>query len=534
VLVLFICNMQSSRSIWHAFDKKLTERINHTLCADFNNAKFDKEWYSTMQLWPGLHNERHHQQADSNREANSHSLNRGIHGWRWAVDEIWKSQHHSTQCKTQRFLIGSDFGFGFGAEMHVWGAALGAALSLNRVFIQSPDVNHKYYTANEFCTNSSSKSNLDCYYEPWTDCALEDALGPQAVDMYHAVYSKRFPGSHRADDADAIIAKYNGPLYTEYTISDDLAKRLGSGDPGAIEKVRSDLEPFQTVFIWNHNEFRLHMPIPMRAFTDTCLPMEPRFRYYWWRAVSVAYMIRPNEHTLAWLKEQRDTNFPGRFESETSTTASSSVSPATPVTERPPPVVSMYIRHGDKGSEMHLVDAVVYLDAAVHIFDKYLQPHNGHEQMRRKVQDSPTATTGAHPNSTEESTGTDRPTPSPTARVIFFGTETVEVMKDVLSWGDKHPSYVLLYTSLFDRGSVDVSYGKRHDDWEYPSMLLNLDLSLRSDAWVGTLGSNWCRVVDELRATVAGKEDLPFADLSEKTCPHPPCIEGGIADFDWR
>ena len=37
---------------------------------------------------------------------------------------------------------------------------------------------------------------------------------------------------------------------------------------------------------------------------------------------------------------------------------------------------------------------------------------------------------------------------------------------------------------------------------EYLSMLLNLEYSLKCDAFIGTLASNWCRLVDEMRATV--------------------------------
>ena len=33
-------------------------------------------------------------------------------------------------------------------------------------------------------------------------------------------------------------------------------------------------------------------------------------------------------------------------------------------------------------------------------------------------------------------------------------------------------------------------------------MLLNLEYSLKCDAFIGTLASNWCRLVDEMRATV--------------------------------
>ena len=42
--------------------------------------------------------------------------------------------------------------------------------------------------------------------------------------------------------------------------------------------------------------------------------------------------------------------------------------------------------------------------------------------------------------------------------------------------------------------------------------LLNLQLTLECGAWVGTLSSNWCRLIDQMRSTVACKAHLPFVD----------------------
>ena len=33
--------------------------------------------------------------------------------------------------------------------------------------------------------------------------------------------------------------------------------------------------------------------------------------------------------------------------------------------------------------------------------------------------------------------------------------------------------------------------------------MMNLELALEADAWVCTLTSNWCRLIDELRMTIA-------------------------------
>jgi hypothetical protein len=93
-----------------------------------------------------------------------------------------------------------------------------------------------------------------------------------------------------------------------------------------------------------------------------------------------------------------------------------------------------------------------------------------------------------------------------------------------------------MYTNLFDRAGqwVHMKFAEQynnpgkglHDDLEYLSILLNLYYSLRCEAWVCTLASNSCRVVDEMRVTIGGKANRHFADLSKESGVNPPCIEG--------
>jgi hypothetical protein len=44
--------------------------------------------------------------------------------------------------------------------------------------------------------------------------------------------------------------------------------------------------------------------------------------------------------------------------------------------------------------------------------------------------------------------------------------------------------------------------------------MLNLDAHIRCSAFVCTHSSNFCRLIDELRATVAAKAHRPYVDLS--------------------
>ena len=146
------------------------------------------------------------------------------------------------------------------------------------------------------------------------------------------------------------------------------------------------------------------------------------------------------------------------------------------------------------------------------------------------------------------------PAPPETAtRIIFLGTEDNQVIAEAQKWISSYrqrqplqSGLRLVYTDLFDRDSqfaklgptrtrANVQYNLTHDPLEYLSMLWNLQQSVQCQGWVGTLASNWCRVVDELRASVGGKADCPFADLSRETCRAPPCIGGrDIKTLVWR
>ncbi|KAJ1444108.1 hypothetical protein B484DRAFT_389008 [Ochromonadaceae sp. CCMP2298] len=56
--------------------------------------------------------------------------------------------------------------------------------------------------------------------------------------------------------------------------------------------------------------------------------------------------------------------------------------------------------------------------------------------------------------------------------------------------------------------------GLQHGQWEYFAMIVNLDAHIRCSAFVCTMRSNYCRLVDELRAAMGHKANRHYADLS--------------------
>ena len=116
---------------------------------------------------------------------------------------------------------------------------------------------------------------------------------------------------------------------------------------------------------------------------------------------------------------------------------------------------------------------------------------------------------------------------------LFITTEDPAVLDQALHVAGGH-RWEIIATNLFDRASQTAyktwdeqhKKGTRavHDEYEYLSMMLNLHISLQCEAWVCTLASNSCRIMDELRATVGAKANRYYADLSIETCTAPPCV----------
>ena len=85
------------------------------------------------------------------------------------------------------------------------------------------------------------------------------------------------------------------------------------------------------------------------------------------------------------------------------------------------------------------------------------------------------------------------------------------MLLDVSSDMPTSDGWLLSYTLLFDRHNLTAAADSatkrqqreqratRHNDMEYISQLLNVEYALGADAWVCTLISNTCRIIDELR-----------------------------------
>jgi hypothetical protein len=167
----------------------------------------------------------------------------------------------------------------------------------------------------------------------------------------------------------------------------------------------------------------------------------------------------------------------------------------------------MYIRRGDKSIEMQLVPLNAYTHSLSLLHERNLV--------------------------------------SADSQLLFLASEDSKEIKNMREWNDQHKQYEIIVTEIFNRSGLlaERTADERkkmsptkddHHPLEYLSMMLNVHYLVKGTSYICTLSSNFCRIIDELRATVGGKADRPYVDLSAETCSNPPCIYNGIFNLSWR
>ena len=97
------------------------------------------------------------------------------------------------------------------------------------------------------------------------------------------------------------------------------------------------------------------------------------------------------------------------------------------------------------------------------------------------------------------------------SKQVFLSTEDEKVVHDAL----QETGWTIIYANVSrpnmgTQGLKDMK-GPRQEMIE---SLFSLSMALEADAFIGTLSSNWCRLIDELRDTVAAKASVPLVSLS--------------------
>lgn len=136
--------------------------------------------------------------------------------------------------------------------------------------------------------------------------------------------------------------------------------------------------------------------------------------FYWWRAVSAAYYVRPNAATL--LAINRHSTLPLKLKNNNQAISFPN--------ENNGQCISLYMRRGDKATEMDLVPFSRYIEAVEIVMKRFLHTEGP------KV-------------------------PGPKGKpAIFIGTESSEALAETIAWGEKNDfqvsqaDYVAILTTI--------------------------------------------------------------------------------------
>jgi len=308
------------------------------------------------------------------------------------------------------------------------------------------------------------KLNLDCYYEPWTNCTIEDAIGNKQLD--EVIFSNNHYLLPHAKEI------YNDKYKNEKILMADL----------------------DSSYDWDH-------PIIFNDLRD-CSPFHIDKLKYWWRAISITYLMRLNQPTKKLIQHYKNNQTNSMYFDKENEKC-----------------VSVYVRRGDKHLEMYILqNDTVFFETAKLLWNQNMNDDDLKQQLSSQQQQP----------------------------VMFIASEDANVIDNAIEWG-KLNKWKIIYTDLFDRRQVIAGlnaterniYIKEHPSkhyhhhhLEYFSMILNLDSHLQCNAFVCSMPSNFCRIIDELKATVGAKANTPLADFHDGTTQ--PCYTGDCITVGWR
>lgn len=242
---------------------------------------------------------------------------------------------------------------------------------------------------------------------------------------------------------------------------------------------------------------RYFIPTILRPLL-ACSPMDRDLHHWWWRAISATFQLRPNPTTLALLEEF----------------ASKSIAQVDGY------CISTYVRHGDKHREMALVPFERYKRAAEVIwsnqFIEIARTTDSSISSSSLNQTLHTNQSNASSVSSSVSNNNIGSNHSPLKKVLYIGSEDIGVYDDAANWGRRQGIDVVWMNISKE---ITTQTTKKKHPWEFLSYLVNLAEASKCQVFICTYMSNYCRLVDELRATVGGKANRYMVDVNFELCP---------------
>eukprot|EP00929_Paragymnodinium_shiwhaense_P091685 TRINITY_DN51590_c0_g1_i1.p1 TRINITY_DN51590_c0_g1~~TRINITY_DN51590_c0_g1_i1.p1 ORF type:complete len:311 (-),score=39.81 TRINITY_DN51590_c0_g1_i1:618-1550(-) len=240
------------------------------------------------------------------------------------------------------------------------------------------------------------------------------------------------------------------------------------------------------------NFTRHYVPDVFRDLLQHCSNVKPNLYFHWWHTQATTFIVRFNaetRHALDRLR-QRHLRVHRRHGDQF----------GAPLTRGlPRGTVAMHVRHGDKGQEVSLLP-----------FERYVREAARLAGGDQSIPVLPSSFSGSKRTFTYGAKAF-------ASMYMFISTENPEVINSAvkLAKNSAGESSWSIYFSRENRTNVGV-VTMRNERGRGPATLqsfLNLELALEAEAFVCTLMSNWCQLIDELRMTAAGKVHAPYVNL---------------------
>jgi len=169
---------------------------------------------------------------------------------------------------------------------------------------------------------------------------------------------------------------------------------------------------------------------------------------FWWHAQAIKYVARPNERSRKIVAEEQKKIFP-------------------PDGVIPHPIISMYVRHGDKWKEATLHNLSMYMNG----IEEVSQKHN--------IKD------------------------------IYLNTDDPEVITEAKT-SPRWARYKFHFMEWDRKNEPPLDFVRQNNGEDIMRVsIADLFIQIQGDVFSGTRSSNWCRMIDELRKT-GGKARIPY------------------------